>query len=62
VFKKKDTGWRLEIPVVDFRTISGERIEGKGLAPDIEVRLGGAADAVVEEALRYLKDASAKRR
>jgi hypothetical protein len=62
VFKKKDTGWRLEIPVVDFRTISGERIEGKGLTPDIEVRPGGADDAVVEEALRYLKDASAKRR
>jgi hypothetical protein len=62
VVTKKDTGWRLEIPVVDFRTIGGERIEGMGLAPDISVRQGGAADAVVEEALRYLKDASAKQR
>ena len=62
VFKKKDSGWRFEVPVLDFRTISGERIEGKGLAPDSEVQSGGAADAALEAALRYLKDGSPGRR
>lgn len=58
VFKKKDSGWRLQLPVLDFRTISGERIESKGVAPDRQVQSGGAADAVLEAALEYLKDGS----
>lgn len=54
IFMKKDTGWRLEIPVIDFRTIGAERIEGKGVKPDIEVPKGGAGDSVLAEALKYL--------
>ena len=62
VFKKKDTGWRIEVPIIDFHTISGARIEGKGLAPDREVQSGGAGDAALEAALSYLKDGSPGRR
>ena len=62
VFKTKDSGWRFEFPILDFRTISGERIEGKGLAPDREVQSGGAADVALEAALRYLQDGSPGRR
>lgn len=61
IFKRKDSGWRLQVPVLDFRTISGERIEGKGLAPDRETQSGGAPDAVLEAALGYLKDGSPRR-
>ena len=60
VFTKKDTGWRLEVPVVDFRTVGGERLEGNGVKPDIEVPKGGGSDAVLAEAIKYLGRVSAR--
>ncbi len=58
VIMKKDTGWRVEIPIVDFRTPGGERLEGRGVIPDVEVRAGGDGDAVLAEAVRYLARAN----
>ncbi len=60
VVAKKDTGWRLEVPVVEFRAMSGERIEGKGVKPDIEVPPGAGADSVLTEAVRYLERTAAR--
>ncbi len=60
VIMKKDTGWRLEIPIIDFRTIKGKRIEGNGVKPDIEMTARG--ETILAEALRYLEQASARQR
>jgi hypothetical protein len=46
------TGFLLSLPVADYYTTEGVRIEGNGIAPDMEV----AADKALEEAMRrYLK-------
>jgi hypothetical protein len=46
------TGFLLSLPVADYYTTEGVRIEGNGIAPDVEV----AADKALEEAMRrYLK-------
>ena len=54
VVTRKDTGWRLEIPIFDFRTMKGDRIEGNGVKPDIELAQGGTDDAALAAALKYL--------
>ncbi len=55
VVTKADTGWRLEVPIFDFRTMRGERMEGNGVKPDIEVAKGGTGDVVLSAALKYLE-------
>lgn len=46
------TGFLLSLPVADYYTTEGFRIEGNGVAPDVEV----AADKALEEVMRrYLK-------
>jgi C-terminal processing protease CtpA/Prc len=57
-------GWLVQIPVLDFRTAKGTRVEGVGVTPDISVkgRKAGEADADVERALKLLEHKQARRR
>lgn len=48
-----DGGWTLMVPVWDFRTPGGVRIEGIGVAPDIAVKERGR-DADIPAALKFL--------
>ena len=50
-------GWLVQIPVLDFRTAKGTRVERVGVTPDIRVkgRKAGEADADVERALKMLE-------
>lgn len=59
VVMKKDTGWRLEVPIIDFRTIGRRKLEGNGVKPDIEIAKRRETDSVLAEALRYLERAPA---
>lgn len=62
VVTKKDTGWRLEIPAIDFRTIEGKSIEGIGVRPNMEITGRDQTDAALAEALRYLERGSASQK
>jgi hypothetical protein len=48
-------GWTLLLPVWDFRTPGGARVEGRGVEPDIAVRRSGRTDADLAAALRHLR-------
>lgn len=50
-------GWTLVLPVSDFRTKGGVRVEGRGVAPDISVANGRGKDAQLAAALAFLKNA-----
>lgn len=54
IFVKKDTGWRMQIPIIDFYTMSGKRIEGSGVIPDIEISEKNT-NGELQEAVRYLQ-------
>ena len=47
--------WTLLLPVWDFRTAQGVRVEGKGVEPEITVKYREDKDADVEAALSFLK-------
>jgi len=47
--------WTLLLPVWDFRTAQGVRVEGKGVEPEIAVKYQEGKDADVEAALSFLK-------
>lgn len=48
-------GWTLLLPIWDFRTAEGVRVEGRGVEPDITVKYGGGEDADLAAALEFLK-------
>lgn len=50
-------GWTLVLPVSDFRTKGGLRVEGRGVEPDIPVVNGRGQDAQLAAALAFLKNA-----
>jgi uncharacterized membrane protein len=43
------TGFLLTLPVADYYTVSGERIEGNGVKPHVEIEAAKALDYVMEE-------------
>jgi C-terminal processing protease CtpA/Prc len=47
--------WTLLLPVWDFRTAQGMRVEGKGVEPTIAVQYRDDKDADIEAALMFLK-------
>lgn len=47
-------GWTLMMPVWDFRTPGGVRVEGAGVQPHLAVRRSGRTDAELAAALRLL--------
>ena len=47
--------WTLLLPVWDFRTAKGVRVEGRGVEPTIAVKYRDDKDADVEAALMFLK-------
>jgi C-terminal processing protease CtpA/Prc len=47
--------WTLLLPVWDFRTAQGVRVEGKGVEPAITVKYREDKDADIEAALMFLK-------
>ena len=47
--------WTLMLPVWDFRTAKGVRVEGQGVEPQIGVRYRDDKDADIEAALAFLK-------
>jgi hypothetical protein len=47
--------WTLLLPVWDFRTAQGMRVEGKGVEPTIAVQYRDDKDADIEAALTFLK-------
>jgi hypothetical protein len=47
--------WTLLLPVWDFRTAQGVRVEGKGVEPTIAVKYRDDKDADIEAALTFLK-------
>ncbi|HEV2705461.1 MAG TPA: S41 family peptidase [Pyrinomonadaceae bacterium] len=51
-------GWMLVLPVWDFRTAGGVRVEGVGVEPDIKVKFTEKTDADLSEALRFLMAAA----
>lgn len=51
-------GWTLVLPVSDFRTPRGLRVEGRGVEPDIPVQSGRGKDAQLAAALAFLKNAN----
>jgi hypothetical protein len=57
-----DGGWTLLLPVWDFRTPAGVRVEGRGVEPDVPVRKGRRKDADLAAALRFLQNATRQRR
>jgi carboxyl-terminal processing protease len=48
-------GWTLMIPVWDFRTPKGVRVEGVGVGPDLLVKYRQGKDADLAAALKFLK-------
>jgi C-terminal processing protease CtpA/Prc len=52
-------GWTLLLPVWDFRTPKGVRIEGRGVEPDIAVEYREGEDADIVAALKLLKTPAA---
>ncbi|HEX8131319.1 MAG TPA: S41 family peptidase [Pyrinomonadaceae bacterium] len=52
-------GWTLLLPVWDFRTPQGVRVEGRGVEPDILVKDRGGKDADIAAALKFLKTPAA---
>ena len=48
-------GWTLVLPVWDFRTPQGVKVEGRGVEPDIEVKYRQGKDADLAAALRFLR-------
>jgi hypothetical protein len=50
-------GWTLTLPVWDFRTPGGARVEGRGVEPDIAVK-EGRGDPDLAAARRFLKAAA----
>jgi len=50
-------GWTLLLPVWDFRTPQGVRVEGRGVEPTIAVRQRDDRDADIEAALEFLNQA-----
>lgn len=57
IFSKLPDGWAIQIPVSDFVTAKGARLEHNPVVPDLEVtgRAGIARDRVVEAALELLR-------
>lgn len=53
VFMKKDTGWRMQIPTINFYTMRGNRLEGVGVIPDIEIKEDTHRE--LPKALEYLQ-------
>ena len=49
-------GWTLLLPVWDFRTARGGRVEDKGVEPDIEVKIREGEDVDVSAALKFLQN------
>ncbi len=47
-------GWTLLLPVWDFRTPRGVRVEGRGVEPDIAVQYREGEDADIAAALKFL--------
>lgn len=52
-------GWTLLLPVWDFRTPRGVRVEGHGVEPDIPVTYHEGEDADLAAALKFLKTPAA---
>jgi|GEM_PF-1073359 len=52
-------GWTLVLPVWDFRTPRGARIEGRGVEPDVHVKAGRGKDPELAAALELLKNKTA---
>jgi hypothetical protein len=48
-------GWTLLLPVWDFRTPQGARIEGKGVEPHVAVKARGGRDADLAAAIELLR-------
>lgn len=48
-------GWMLVLPVLDFRTAGGVRVEGVGVEPNIVVKAKRSGDAELARALRVLQ-------
>ncbi len=48
-------GWTLLLPIWDFRTPQGVRVEGRGVEPDIAVEYRKGEDADIAAALKFLK-------
>ena len=44
-------GWRLQIPVFDFRSARGARVEGTGIRPDVPIAAGADDDEALERAI-----------
>lgn len=47
-------GWTLVLPVWDFRTHQGIKVEGRGVEPDIKVKYKDGRDSDLAAALRFL--------
>jgi hypothetical protein len=47
-------GWELRIPVADFRTPLGQRVEGVGVEPDVSAGAVRGSDAPLDRALQVL--------
>ena len=59
-------GFTMEYPFMDYVTVTGQRIEGNGVAPTVEVedpkyRLANGKDPVIDKAAEVLEKAAAKR-
>ena len=48
-------GWTLRYPEADFRTASGQRVEGQGVEPDIVVQKSVIGDADLARAMTFLQ-------
>ncbi len=53
--------WKLVLPVINFRTAGGVRVEGVGVEPDIAVKPKRGGDPELARALELLKGAKDKR-
>ncbi|HEY1404179.1 MAG TPA: S41 family peptidase [Pyrinomonadaceae bacterium] len=53
-------GWTLLLPVWDFRTPRGVRVEGRGVLPDIAVKSRTGKDADLAAAVKFLKTSAVK--
>jgi hypothetical protein len=49
-----DGGWTLVLPIWDFRTAQGVKVEGRGVEPDLKVKYKDGRDSDLAAALRFL--------
>jgi C-terminal processing protease CtpA/Prc len=47
-------GWRMKLPSMNIRTAKGDRLEGRGVEPDVAVEISNTVDAELARAIEWI--------